>query len=148
MSKGKVLKEPKPKGCSKIAHIFHIVFCFFLFLGVTQNVGNRLDWFDALAFIYSILGIGYSSFRIVKIHKFEKQQQFIQQSRELDSKVLSLAKLNKGVLTPATLSIQAIISIEEAKKILESYVERGIAQVDVTEEGVVVYVFPDLKKLD
>lgn len=132
------------KGCSKNMHIFHMLFCFLLFLGVTQNFNLRhIQTFDILVFSYSFVGLFYSFFRILKINKIEKQEKIVKQFRELDSAVLTLAKANKGYLTPSILSIKASVAIEEAKKILDAYVERGVAQIEVTDEGVFKYIFPE-----
>lgn len=144
------IKDSEPtekKGCSKNMHIFHMVFCFFLFIGVTQNFSSRhIEPFDIIAFSYSFVGLFYSFFKIIKITKIEKQEKILKQFRELDSAVLTLAKANNGCLTPSILSIKASVAIEEAKKILDTYVERGVAQIEVTEEGVFKYIFPEFLK--
>lgn len=94
--------------------------------------------------IYASIGGLYSSFRIAKLAKIEKEEKAIAQFRQLDSVVLSLAKENKGLLTPAILSLNVSVTVEEAKKILDTYVERGIAQIEVSEEGIFKYIFPEL----
>ncbi|MCX7908214.1 MAG: hypothetical protein N2560_01670 [Ignavibacteria bacterium] len=135
---------PKKSGCSKNAHIFHFVFCFVLFLGVIQNINiKNAHPVDVILALYSIGGMFFSAIRLIKMSKLEKQMEVIKQFRELDSSVLTIAKINKGILTPSILSLHASVAIEEAKKILDSYVERGIASIEVTDEGTFRYIFPD-----
>ena len=61
---------------------------------------------------------------------------------------LKLAKENKGVLTVSDVAMGAGISMEEAKKLLESLVSRGFAELRVRKSGSLVYVIPDMADKD
>ncbi|MEJ5287125.1 MAG: hypothetical protein CH6_1185 [Candidatus Kapaibacterium sp.] len=136
--------QTQQPGCSKTGHFIHFLFCVFLFIGVASGNVKKFDALDIAALIYASIGGLYSSFRIAKLAKIEKEEKAIAQFRQLDSVVLSLAKENKGLLTPAILSLNVSVTVEEAKKILDTYVERGIAQIEVSEEGIFKYIFPEL----
>lgn len=135
--------ESKP-GCSRNGHIIHMIFCFFLFLLIMQDFNPQKEPISIFFFSYSVVGLFYSFYMTIKLSKKEKQEKLIKQFRELDLAVLNIAKENGGYLTPAVFSLQASVSIEEAKQILDKYIERGIAQIEVTNEGIVKYVFPEL----
>jgi hypothetical protein len=62
--------------------------------------------------------------------------------------VLKIAKENKGILTVSELALGANISIEEAKKYLETLVSKGFADLRVHKSGSLVYVIPDLLDKD
>lgn len=147
MAKRNVQQETgtqKP-GCNKNSHILHMIFCLFLFFGLAASIGKgEINGLEVFFLVYSIVGLFYSFFQVLKLEKVEKKEKVIEQFRQMDSVVLSLAKKNKGYLTPSILSIEATVAVEEAKKILDTYVERGIAQVEVTEEGIFKYIFPEL----
>jgi len=61
---------------------------------------------------------------------------------------LKLAKENKGVLTVSAVAMGAGISLEEAKKLLESLVSRGFAELRVRKSGSLVYLIPDMADKD
>lgn len=54
-----------------------------------------------------------------------------------------LARSNGGYLTPAQLSLDGDLSVEQAKVELDELVKRGYADVRVRRDGLVAYVFPD-----
>ncbi len=131
-------------GCSKNGHILHVFICLSIFIVFIFESNSNPSGFGILALLYATFGTFYSTFRVFQLSKIEKEEAIAKQIRELDSTILRFAKENGGFLTPSILSMQASISIEEARKILESYVERGISRLEVTDEGVLKYVFPEL----
>ena len=62
--------------------------------------------------------------------------------------ILKIAKENKGILTVSDLALGANISIEEAKKYLETLVKKGFAELRVRRSGSLVYVIPDMADTD
>ena len=58
--------------------------------------------------------------------------------------ILKLAKENKGVLTVSDVALRADVSIDEAKKLLETLVSKGFAELRVRKSGSLVYVIPDM----
>jgi len=66
-----------------------------------------------------------------------------QDERLLEKQVLKAAKRNNGRVTPALVALDSSLSIEEAEKLLESFVKRGYATLEVTESGQLEYRFAE-----
>lgn len=66
---------------------------------------------------------------------------------ELDPelRILKLANKHGGRLTPAIAAAELSISLAEADQELTEMAKAGHAQIDVSEEGVIVYDFPGLR---
>ncbi len=57
--------------------------------------------------------------------------------------ILRVAKKNQGIATPSEVALEGDIPVEEAKKYLEQLASKGFAEMRVTKNGVIVYVFPE-----
>jgi len=57
--------------------------------------------------------------------------------------ILKAAKRNEGVVSPGEIALQADITIDKAKSLLEKLVEEGYADLRVKKTGMLVYVFPE-----
>ncbi len=64
--------------------------------------------------------------------------------QEKQSLVLKTAKKNKGRLTIAELTMETALSLDESKSILESMCTAGVAELQITDGGSLVYVFTGL----
>src|SRR5688500_4484441 len=64
-----------------------------------------------------------------------------------ESEILRLAAQRQGRLTAVELVTEFAITPEKANELLESLMVRQLADVEVTDSGVVVYVFHDVKNL-
>ena len=62
--------------------------------------------------------------------------------------ILKLAKENKGIITVSDVALGAEISVDEAKKFLETLVSKGIAELRVRKSGSLVYVITDMADKD
>ena len=71
----------------------------------------------------------------------EPLQRFRKES--LEKIILRTAKKNNGKTTPSEVALEGDITLEEAKQNLEKLVKSGYADLKVTKNGVIVYVFPD-----
>ena len=58
--------------------------------------------------------------------------------------ILKLAKENKGILSISDVAMGVGITMEESKKLLESLVSRGFAELRVRKSGTLVYVITDM----
>jgi len=58
--------------------------------------------------------------------------------------ILKLAKENSGILTISEVALGANVPIDEAKKILDTLVTKGFAELRVRRSGSLVYVIPDM----
>lgn len=64
--------------------------------------------------------------------------------QEKQSLVLKAAKQNNGRLTIAEVAMDTTLSLDESKSILESMCTEGIAELQITDGGSLVYVFTGL----
>jgi predicted transcriptional regulator len=62
--------------------------------------------------------------------------------------ILHLAKQNKGIITASEVALEANISIEDAKKNLDTLVTKGFAELRVRKSGTLVYTLPELMDSD
>jgi len=62
--------------------------------------------------------------------------------------ILKLARENKGILTVSDVALAADMPMEEAKKLLESLVSKGFAELRARKSGSLVYVIPDIMDKD
>jgi len=62
--------------------------------------------------------------------------------------ILKLAKENSGILTVSEVALGANITIDEAKKMLDTLVTKGFAELRVRKSGSLVYVIPDMADKD
>jgi hypothetical protein len=58
--------------------------------------------------------------------------------------ILKLAKTNKAVVSASALALEANIPLEEAKENLDKLTAKGFVELQVTANGAVVYVVPDM----
>jgi TM2 domain-containing membrane protein YozV/predicted transcriptional regulator len=72
----------------------------------------------------------------------------IREKRTVEHTILHLAKQNKGIITASELALESGISIDEAKKALDTLVNKGFAELRVRKTGTLVYAFPELMDSD
>lgn len=63
--------------------------------------------------------------------------------RPVDQEILHLAAERHGVVSPSRVAIRAEVGPEKARDQLDRLVKQGFAEVQVTRQGLVVYVFPE-----
>ena len=68
----------------------------------------------------------------------------VREKENTERVILRLAKQNQGILTPTEVALEANISIEEAKKNLETLVSKGFAEIRVRKSGTIVYTLPEM----
>jgi predicted transcriptional regulator len=72
------------------------------------------------------------------------QARMVHEKENTERVILRLAKKNRGILTPTEVALEANISIEEAKKNLETLVSKGFAEIRVRKSGTIVYTLPEM----
>ena len=60
-------------------------------------------------------------------------------------RILEVARDNGGRITASSAAIDADLGIDESKILLEHLVNKGIAILEVSDEGSIIYIFPDLR---
>ncbi|MDR0689496.1 MAG: TM2 domain-containing protein [Spirochaetaceae bacterium] len=78
----------------------------------------------------------------------DAQVRRVHEKESVERMILKLAKQNKGILTPAEVALGANVSIEDAKKHLETLVSKGFAEIRVRRSGAIVYTLPELMDND
>ncbi|HKK48128.1 MAG TPA: TM2 domain-containing protein [Alkalispirochaeta sp.] len=63
--------------------------------------------------------------------------------RPVEQEILHLAAERHGVVSPSRVAIRAEVSPEKARDQLDRLVRQGFAEVQVTRQGLMVYVFPE-----
>lgn len=60
-----------------------------------------------------------------------------------EKEILRAARRENGKLTPTVAALKSSVSIEDADKILKKLVDHGYADMEVTDDGRILYVFPE-----
>jgi TM2 domain-containing membrane protein YozV/predicted transcriptional regulator len=68
----------------------------------------------------------------------------VKEKESIERIILKLAKENQGILTASEVALAANISIDEAKKNLDTLVSKGVAELRVRRSGTLVYTLPEL----
>ena len=69
-----------------------------------------------------------------------------QHSDNAERIALKVARNNRGIATPALMALEGNISMEEADKTLQRLAGRGYAEMNVRDNGVIEYAFPELRE--
>jgi hypothetical protein len=72
----------------------------------------------------------------------------VREKESLERSILKLAKENKGVLTVSETALAADVGLEEAKKALDTLVDKGFAELRVRKSGTLVYTLPEFINKD
>lgn len=127
--------------CLLVVSFFNIV------VELISNAGIPVGFFV----ITGILG-----FLLAKYRKKKISQKTISNDDEENEKqelnweriILMLAKRNKGILSISDVALEANISTDDAKKYLEIFVSKGIAELRIKKNGAIVYVIIELLEND
>jgi len=120
------------------------IYDFFTLPGQVREANIRKALFDRNPYQQSIGGEG--NWRYAN----DAQSRVIKTTEKdsVERSILKIAKENKGILTVSEVALGANVTIEEAKKYLETLVSKGFADLRVRKSGSLVYVIPDLLDKD
>lgn len=110
---------------------------------------SRGSWgwsrFFPLLFIGFILVFGnvFNSLRTRNLRERNESEREEEDEKLLEKHVLKAARKNNGMLTPALVALDSPLSIEQAETILQSFVKRGYATMEVSESGQLEYRFAE-----
>jgi predicted transcriptional regulator len=76
------------------------------------------------------------------------EARIVRDKKTVERTILHLAKQNKGILTASELALEANISMDDAKKALDTLVTKGFAELRVRKTGTLVYTLPELMDSD
>ena len=70
----------------------------------------------------------------------------LQQAASAEKEILQLAKSEGGTVTPALVALHTSLTTEKAEAILQSFVKKSYAVMQVTDDGRVEYEFPEFRR--
>ena len=121
----------------------------FLFIGF---LGSDAP-FTTATLVALLLGVGLPvgiATRML-LNKGDQQRRLQKQSelrsRTVEAEVLRIARAHKGKLTIVEIVTELAITSEEAQAAVDSLVRQQVADIEVTDSGVLVYAFHDIKHL-
>ncbi|NEQ52966.1 MAG: hypothetical protein F6K11_22970 [Leptolyngbya sp. SIO3F4] len=124
----------------------------FMLLGFAK--ANLSDQSTAVKAITFGIGVGLplaGGIGLVRSHRQDQKRIAANQSkaqlRTLQSDILKLAKVNQGKLTE--IEVISELGIEQAvvNKALTKLCQQDLAEIEMTDSGLLVYVFPDIQQL-
>ncbi|MDR1352819.1 MAG: TM2 domain-containing protein [Treponema sp.] len=90
-------------------------------------------------------GAGHGGWRYVN----DGSSRIVRERKEtVERVILRAAKQNKGIVTASEVALEANISMEDAKKALDTLVTKGFAEIRVRKSGTIVYTLPELMDSD
>jgi len=102
---------------------------FFLFIGVIAGVLPAMR--------------GVSKLLQARVGSQERGKIEAARSETRERVVLRLAKSESGRLTPAVVAVNSELSLDDAESQLREFADKGYAELNVTEDGRIEYVFPE-----
>lgn len=96
-----------------------------------------------------VLPAGFATRMLLKRPSAQALQQRQQHLRmnTIESEILRIARVHQGKLTLVEIVSDLAISTDEAKAAADSLVHKEIADLEITDSGVLVYTFYDLRHL-
>lgn len=124
----------------KIAAVVLLVIGVF-FTGVF-TIAILADPKDMMASIAAMFFLGnvplIAGVLLLRRSRIQKRRERIEHAERA---LLQLAWQNSGVLTTSTVAMETPLTVQEARELLELMVTRGVADIDVRDNGVVAYRF-------
>ena len=133
----------------KLVFLAGLALCFFGTLGLIGSLGNLVDPGDSSVWTYVLatlfLGILPSALGLwICRHARQKGKRRARESAERT--ILQLARERSGKLTVADVAMNTSLSSSEAKEALDQLNLDRLADMDVSESGVVVYHFHGIRE--
>ena len=107
---------------------------------------NRHQWFWIFPLVFAgILPTLEGLRRILRERKPPRIEAEEKSDRE-EKEILRLARDEGGTVTPALAALKTSLNTERAERVLQNLVKKGFASMNVTEEGRVLFEFPEFRK--
>jgi hypothetical protein len=118
------------------------IYDFFTLSGQVQEANIRLTLHN--------LQMGRPAAEGIKDWRYagDVNTRIVREKESLERSILKLAKENKGVLTVSETALAADVGLEEAKKALDTLVDKGFAELRVRKSGTLVYTLPEFMDKD
>lgn len=124
------------------------VLMFVGFLGTTASIGAPAT----IAALLITVGLPAAAGLALASSHFRRGGRLTRRRDELrrqtiESEILRLAGQHRGRLTAIEVASEMAVSPEEAKEALDSLVVREMAELEITDSGLLVYAFGDVQRL-
>jgi hypothetical protein len=123
---------------------------FFSGLGATVLFGSLYLFLNSGIFIFVgvLAGVlpmirGVSKMIDSRVARNELKQVEGRTQENTERIVLSLARSQRGQLTPTIVAVNSGLTLEQAETQLRELVDKGYASLDVSEDGRLIYTFPE-----
>ncbi len=119
-----------------------------LFLGLFglvffSLVGEHQDWIIMIILgVFCLLLSALSGWGAFKIWTAKPPGE---SDDDKSRRILEVARSNRGKITAMSAAIDADLEIDESMILLDNLVNKGIAVLEVSDEGSLIYCFPDLR---
>jgi len=111
-----------------ISGIFIFSFCM---VQVSDEPQKLITFLLAILFFFAV---GLAGFKLTRLGHRGRQE-------KRERQILQFAAQNRGRITPAELAMALPFSAEECQTVLETLCDQGIAQLQITDTGNLLYVF-------
>jgi hypothetical protein len=115
-------------------------FCSLVFFAL---VGEEEDW--VIMIILGLFCLGLGALTAWGAFKAFKTRPPGESDDDKSRRILAIARRNGGQITAMSAVIDAKLDIDESKALLDAFVSKGIAVLEVSDEGGLIYSFPDLR---
>ena len=122
-----------------------------MLIGFVRSGADGLSTAEGVAFLIVVALPGFFGIKLLRKHfgrdeRVERNKADLRQ-RTLSAEVLRLAGERGGKLTIVEVMTAMAITGDQAKEVLDHLALQGIADFQVTDSGVVVYDFQDIRRL-
>jgi hypothetical protein len=128
-----------------IALLAIAAFMFLGFLSSSASLGSPTAIVALLLTVGLPAGAGVAMLRGIGGARSARAERLRQQT--IDAEILRLALQHAGKLTAVEVATALAVSPETAKASLDSLAERELADLEITDAGVIVYAFHDAKNI-
>jgi hypothetical protein len=123
----------------------------FMLVGFVKAGADGITTAEAIAFLICVVLPGFAGIKYLRDHfgrdqRIEANKADLRQ-RTLAAEVLKLAGSHGGKLTIIEVVQATAVTPDEAKLVLDNLARDGFADFQVTDAGVVVYDFQDIRRL-
>lgn len=100
---------------------------------------------QVIGLIFCLAIVGFTGFAAWNLLYVEGRKERRQTQDEKLHQIVALARQHQGVLSALEVSLDLDLGVEESKKLLDLLVNKGLADMDITEHATIIFNFPDFK---
>jgi hypothetical protein len=131
----------------KIGAVVLLVIAALMLLGFLRSSASLFSPTALFAVLLTVALPAYAGVALLRgaLGGTSKSRMQALRQQTIDAEILKLAMLHRGRLTEVEVASALALPAGEAKSSLDRLVEREVAELDFTDEGVLVYTFHDAR---